>query len=124
MALNENLQNVFKNQFETAVSLAGKLAGNANQIAAEVQHLSVASLQSHANLLHQLAGAKTVDDVIQIQSDHAKATYEETLARSKKIGELLTDFSSVAVKSVAANAEHTKEAVKAFSPAKKLQAAE
>lgn len=124
MALNEDLQNVFKNQFETVVSLAGKFAGNANQIASEVQNLSVNSLQSHTNLLSQLAGAKTVGDIIQIQSDHAKATYEEALARSKRIGELLTDFSSDAVKTVAANAERTQEAVKAISPAKKLQAAE
>jgi hypothetical protein len=122
MALNSDLQIVIKNQFETAVSLAGKLAGNANEIAHEVQDFSLTSVQAHAALVSELASARTVEQVIRIQTDHVKAAYEATLARSRKIGDLLTDISSNAVKSAAAGAE--RKAGQPRSPAEELQAAE
>ena len=59
-----------------------------------------------------------------IQTEHAEAAYEAALARSRKIGELLTDLSRDAVKSMVADAEQTKAPVKPLSVAKRLQAAE
>lgn len=46
MALNSDFQSVFKNQFETAASLAGNFVANAGKIANEVQDATVASMQA------------------------------------------------------------------------------
>ena len=85
MALNSDLQSVFKTQFDNVAALAAKLAGNASKIANEVQDMTSASIQAQAAFLNKLASAKNASDLIQIQTDHAQASYEATIARSQKI---------------------------------------
>ncbi|WP_296707257.1 hypothetical protein [Rhodoblastus sp.] len=48
MALNDDLQSVYKNQLEMAASLARKLAGNASKIVNEVQDITATSVQAQA----------------------------------------------------------------------------
>lgn len=124
MAINSDLQSVFKTQFDNVAALAGKFAGNASKIANEVQDMTVASMQAQAAFLSKLASARNASDLIQIQTDHAQASYEATIARSQKIRELLVDLSRETVKSIADGVEQTKAPAKTLSVAKKLQAAE
>jgi hypothetical protein len=124
MALNSDLQSVFKTQFDNVAALAGKLAGNASKIANEVQDMTSASIQAQAAFLSKLAGAKNASDLIQIQTDHAQASYEATIARSQKIRDLFVDLSRDTVKSITGGVEQTQAPAKTFSVAKKLQAAE
>jgi phasin family protein len=124
MALNDDLQSVFKNQFETAASLAGKLAGNASKIVNEVQDIAVTSVQTQTAFLSKLASARSPGDLIQIQADYAQAAFEATLERSKKFRELLAELSRDTVISVTAGAQQAKAPAKTLSVAKTLQAAE
>jgi len=124
MALNSDLQSVFKTQFDNVAALAGKLAGNASKIANEVQDMTSASIQAQAAFLNKLASAKNASDLIQIQTDHAQASYEATIARSQKIRDLFVDLSRDTVKSITGGVEQTQAPAKTFSVAKKLQAAE
>ncbi len=124
MVLSAGLQLMFKNQFDRSVALAAKLAGNTGKIVNEVSHIAVTSWQAQAAMVSKIAGARNASELIQIQTEHAEAAYEAALARSRKIGELLTDLSRDAVKSMVADAEQTKAPVKPLSVAKRLQAAE
>lgn len=124
MALNSDLQSVFKTQFDNVAALAAKLAGNASKIANEVQDMTAASIQAQAAFLNKLASAKNASDLIQIQTDHAQASYEATIARSQKFRDLFVDLSRDTVKSITGGVEQTKAPAKTFSVAKKLQAAE
>ena len=124
MFLNADLQFMFKNQFDRSVALAAKLAGNTGKIVNEVNHIAVTSWQAHAAMVSKIAGARNASDLIQIQTEHAQTAYEAALARSRKIGELLTDLSRDAVKSMVADAEQLKAPVKPLSVAKRLEAAE
>lgn len=124
MSQNVDFQTLIKNQFETAVSLTGVVAKDLGRIVAEAQDFSVTSLQNNAALMRKLAGVKNVNGLIQLHSDHAKASYEATVARSKKIGELLTELSKDTLKTVAVRAEQPEASVKAPSIGKRLQAAE
>ncbi len=119
-----DFQTLIKNQFETVVSLTGVVAKDVGRIVAEAQDFSVISFQNNAALMRKLAGVKSVNELIQLHSDHAKASYEATVARSKKIGELLTELSNDAIKTVAARSEQPDAPVKAPAAAKRLQAAE
>jgi hypothetical protein len=124
MALNSDLQSVFKTQFDNVAALAAKLAGNASKIANEVQDMTSASIQAQTAFLNKLASAKNASDLIQIQTDHAQASYEATIARSQKIRDLFVDLSRDTVKSITGGIEQTQSPVKTPSVAKKLQAAE
>ncbi len=124
MALNSDLQSVFKTQFDNVAALAGKFAGNASKIANEVQDMTAASIQAQAAFLNKLASAKNASDLIQIQTDHAQASYDATIARSQKIRDLFVDLSRDTVKSITGGVEQTKAPAKTLSVAKKLQAAE
>ncbi|MDI9849752.1 phasin family protein [Rhodoblastus sp. 17X3] len=124
MALNDDLQSVFNNQFDTAASLAGKLAGNASKIVSEVQDIAATSVQAQAAFLSKLASARSPGDLIQIQADYAQAAFEATLERSKKFRELFAELSRDTVISVTAGAQPAKTPAKTLSIARKLQAAE
>ena len=100
MVQNADLQAILKKNFETLVDFSGLVANDLGKIVAEAQDFSVTSLQANVALLRKLASARTVSAVIQVQTDHAKAAYDDTLARSKKFGELFNELSRATVKSV------------------------
>jgi hypothetical protein len=124
MALNDDLQSVYKNQLEMAASLARKLAGNASKIVNEVQDITATTVQAQAAFLSKLASAKSPGDLIQIQTEYAQATFAATLERSNKIRVLLGELSRDTIVSVTAGAEQAKADAKTLPVAKKLEAAE
>jgi hypothetical protein len=123
MAVNCDLQIMFKNQFETLALLGGKLAANAGKILIEAQDLTINSMEAQAAFLRKLASARNASDAIQIQSDYAHAAFASSLERSKKISDLLAGLSQETVKSVTVGAEPTKVPEQPIMAAKKLHAA-
>jgi hypothetical protein len=124
MGQNVDLQAIFKKNFETLVDFTGLVAKDLGKIVAEAQDFSVTSLQANAALLNKLASARTISAVIQVQTDHAKAAYDATLARSKKFGELFNELSRVTVKSVMVGPDQSTAPLKIPSVGKTLQSAE
>jgi hypothetical protein len=41
--------------------------------------------------LERLVGARTIDDVVQIQSEYAKKAYDEHVAEVSKLGQMCVD---------------------------------
>ncbi len=120
----EPLQKLIKNQFDAAMSLGATLAKGAGKIAAEAQDYSKSSLEANAALLHKLAAAKTADEVLKLQAAHVKSICDLSLARSKKIGELVTDISKDALDTLTSDEQSAVKAVKAPNVGHIAQAAE
>ncbi len=50
------------------------------------------SMDMRTAFVEKLRGAKSLDTVIQIQSEYAKTSFEDFVAQSKKIGELYSNL--------------------------------
>lgn len=88
----EDLQKLAKDNAENAQKAFGTLSKGLQTIATEVADYSKKSFEEGSALLEQLSGAKSLDKVVEIQSDYAKKVYEGLVAQSTKIGELYTDL--------------------------------
>jgi hypothetical protein len=97
---SDEFQNFGKGQIEAASIAATSLAKGFQTIAAETTDYSKKSLEANSAYLEKLLGAKSLDDAIQIQSEHAKASYEGFVTQATKIGELYIDLAKEAFKPV------------------------
>jgi hypothetical protein len=88
----EDLQKLAKENAENAQKAFGTLSKGLQTIATEMADYSKKSFEEGSALLEQLSGAKSLDKVVEIQSDYAKKVYEGLVAQSTKIGELYTDL--------------------------------
>lgn len=120
----EPFQTLFKNRFEAAVILTGALAKGVGKIAVEAMDYSQTSLKSNADLAKKLVAVKSFDEAMQVQTEHAKAACEASLAKAKKLGELFADLSKDAMKSVVANGGTASAPVKVPSVGKMARSAE
>jgi hypothetical protein len=87
-------------QFEAASSAAASLAKGYQTIAAEATVYSKRSLESSSTFLEKVAGAKSLEHAIQIQSDYAKSAYEDFIAQAGKIGQLYASLAKETFKPV------------------------
>ena len=88
----EDFQKLAKDNAETAQKAFGSLSKGLQTIATEITDYSKKSFEEGSAALEQLAGAKTLDKVVEIQSGYAKKAYEGFVAQSTKVGELYVDL--------------------------------
>jgi hypothetical protein len=56
------------------------------------------SFEKSTKTLNELLGAKSLDKVMEVQSEFAKATYEDYFTQATKLGKLCADFGQEAFK--------------------------
>jgi phasin family protein len=83
-----DLQNLGREQLESATTTTANFAKGMQSIAAETTDYSKKVLEDHAAALEKLLGAKSLETAMQIQSDYAKTVYENAMAQATKMGEL------------------------------------
>ena len=88
----EDMQKLAKDNAENAQKAFATLSKGLQTIATEMSDFSKKSFEDGSAVLEQLAGAKTLDKVVEIQSEYAKKAYENLVAQSTKIGELYVDL--------------------------------
>jgi hypothetical protein len=84
----EEFQKVGKDGFDAAVRSFGEVNKGFQAIAAEVTGYSKRALEDGTRTFEQLAGAKTVEQAIEIQSQYVKRVYDAYTAEVSKLGEL------------------------------------
>ncbi|MGO9430239.1 phasin family protein [Rhodoblastus sp.] len=119
-----DLKPMHKSHFDIWADFTSLVAKNFGAILAEAQDFSASSMQANANLLNNLASARTVSAMILLQTRHAQAACEATLTQSKKFAELFNELSRDTVKSIMVGAERSKAPLKIPSVGKMLHAAE
>jgi len=88
----EDMQKVAKENAENVQKAFTTFSKGLQTIATELSDFSKKSFEEGSAVLEQLAGAKTLDKVVEIQSEYAKKAYEGLVAQSTKIGELYVDL--------------------------------
>ncbi|TBW34041.1 phasin family protein [Siculibacillus lacustris] len=98
MTTVDEMQKLAKDNAENATKAFGTLSKGLQAIAVEITDFSKKSFEDSASTLEQLAGAKTLDKVVEIQADYAKKAYEALVAQTTKVGELYVDLAKEVAK--------------------------
>jgi hypothetical protein len=96
----DELQSFGKEQLETAGAAAASLAKGLRTIAAETTDYSKKTFETNSAYVEKLAGAKSLDDALQTQSEYAKSAYENFVTQATKIGDLYARLAKEAFKPV------------------------
>ncbi len=91
----EDLQQVGKENMDSALKSWGALSKGAQAIAVEVADYSKKSVEDGTAALEKLFGVKSFDKAIEVQTEFAKfakTAYEGFVAEASKIGELYSDL--------------------------------
>jgi len=88
----EDIQKVFKDNVDNAVKSAGVVSKGFQAIAAEATDYSKRSLEDGSKFVEKLLGAKSLDVVIEVQTEYFKKSYEDAVGQFTKIGELYADL--------------------------------
>jgi hypothetical protein len=88
----EEIQNYGKEQFDTAVASAATLQKSYQAIATAVGDYSKKSFEDGNAFVEKLAGVKSIDQVVALQTEFAKSAYETFMAETQKISSLYTDL--------------------------------
>lgn len=99
MAQNfEDVQKLGKDGLDNAVKSLTAFSKGYQAIAAELVDYSKKSFEDGSAAFEKLATVKSLDKVVELQSDYLKAAYEAAIARATKISELYSDLFKEAYK--------------------------
>jgi hypothetical protein len=96
----QEFQRVGKDGFDAAVSSFGEVNKGLQAIAAEVTAFSKKAFEDGTHAFEQLLGAKSLPQVIEIQSQYARMAYEAYVAELSKLGEMYAGLTRNAYKPV------------------------
>ena len=88
----EDLQQVGKENMDSALKSWGAVSKAGQAIAVEVADYSKKAFEDGTAALEKLFGVKSFDKAIEIQTEFAKSAYEGFVAEASKIGELYADL--------------------------------
>jgi phasin family protein len=88
----DEVQQHGKEQLDAAVAAAGSFQKGVQAIALAFSDYTRKSLEDGNAFTEKLAGVRSLDKVVEAQTEYAKKTYETFVAESQKIGELYADL--------------------------------
>ena len=94
----EDFQNYGKEQFETAVNSATTVQSGLQAIATAYGDYTKKSFEETKSFVEKLSGVKSLDKVLEAQTEFAKSAYETFVADSQKIAGLYSDLAKQAYK--------------------------
>ncbi len=115
----DEIQKVGKEQLETASLVAASLAKSLQTIAAETADFTKDAIEANSAYVEKLMAAKSLEALIQIQSEFAKSNYDRLTAQATKVGELYTNLAKDAFKPAEAAFAKFQAAVSANAPGTK-----
>lgn len=98
MSKVEDMQQYGKEQMESAQAAAGGVQKSLQAIATAYGDYSKKSLDDGNAFIEKLSGVKTLDKVLELQTEYAKTSYETFVAESQKIGALYADMAKQSFK--------------------------
>ncbi|MEW6769419.1 MAG: phasin family protein [Pseudomonadota bacterium] len=94
----EEFQKYGKEQFDAAVASANSFSSSLQTIATAYGDYAKKSFEDTKSFAEKLAGVKSLDKAIEVQTEFAKSSYETFVAESQKIGTLYSDLAKQAYK--------------------------
>ncbi len=96
----EEFQRVTKNGFDTSVRSFGEMGKGFQAIHTSMMDYTKRSFEDGTRAFEQLAGAKSIEQAWEIQSQYAKKAFETYVAQASKIGEMYVDLARSAYQPV------------------------
>jgi hypothetical protein len=97
---SDEVQRAGKDGFDVAVSSFGEASKGFQAIAAEITAYSKKAFEDGTRAFEQMLGAKSFEQVIEIQSQYARMAYEGYVAEWSKLGEMYAGLTRNAYKPV------------------------
>ena len=94
----EDFQKLAKDNMDVVTKSFGVTSKSGQAIATEVADYSKKAFEQTSAVAEKLAGAKTLDKAVEIQTEYAKTAYEGFVAYASKLGELYTNLAKETVK--------------------------
>lgn len=94
----EEFQNYGKQQFDAATQSAGAFSKGFQAIAVAMTDYTKKSFEESTKAFEKLAGAKSIEKAIEVQTEYAKSAYENFVSEATKISELYADLAKEAYK--------------------------
>ena len=88
----EDIQSYGKEHLETVVASATTVQNGLQAIATAYGDYTKKSFEDTKSFVEKLAGVKSLDKAIEVQTEFAKSAYETFIADSQKIAGLYTDL--------------------------------
>ncbi|MDR3372509.1 MAG: phasin family protein [Ancalomicrobiaceae bacterium] len=88
----EEFQKTAQETLETSIKSFSELTKGVQAISAEVADYSKKSFEQGSAAVEKLFGVKSLDKVIELQSEYLKTAYEGYVAQANKVGELYVDL--------------------------------
>jgi phasin family protein len=95
---SDEMNKLGKDSMDVAMNSFGAWSKSGQAIVAEVVDYSKKSVEGSAAAWEKLLGAKSLEKVMEVQTDYLKSSYEGFVAEATKLGELYADFAKEAYK--------------------------
>jgi hypothetical protein len=83
-----DFQKLGKDNVEAAMASLGAVSKGAQAAAVEMASFAKSSFERGSAAAEKLAGVRTLDKAVEIQTDYLKSSYESLVAQASKLGEL------------------------------------
>lgn len=94
----EDMQQVGKDNMDSALKCWGALSKGTQAIAVEMADYSKKSFEDSTAALEKLFGVRSFDKAMEVQTEYAKTAYEGFVAEAAKLGELYADLAKESYK--------------------------
>jgi phasin family protein len=88
----DTIQKAGKEQVDAALKSFGAVSKGLQAVAVESTDYAKKSFEQGTAVFEKLAGAKTLDKAVEIQTEFAKSYFEGAVAQATKLGELYTSI--------------------------------
>ena len=88
----EDMQKVGKDNMDASLKALGSVSKGFQAIAVETADFAKKAFEQSTAATERLATAKSLDKVVEVQSDYLKSAYEGFVAQSAKVGQLYVDL--------------------------------
>ena len=115
----DSVQQFSKDNTEATMKAFGVVSKGAQAIAVETTEFAKKSFEQSSATLEKLAGVRSLDKAVEIQTDYIKSAMEGLVAQSTKLGELYANVAKEAFKPYQGAAASATNAANAASTAMK-----
>ena len=105
----EQFNSLGKENLEAVVAFGTTYAKGIEAINAELLAFTKKAVEDSVSATKALMGAKTVKELVDLQSDFAKTTFDELMSKSSKIGEMCAKVAQEAFEPINARVTETME---------------
>ena len=95
----DDLQKFGKDGMDASMKFFNTLSKNGQAISVEMVDYTKRAFEDGTATTEKLVGAKSLEKVVEVQTEYVKSAYEGFIAQSTKLGELYADLAQQAYKS-------------------------